>query len=85
LTRGVRTRSANLSDDGFTQGQGNDPAQSAGWEAEQRTALDELAGQLPSGRKSETTQTLQGRRWPRAAGYVVPVDPMDDLQCEGCQ
>ena len=18
-------------------------------------------------------------------GYVVPVDPMDDLQCEGCQ
>lgn len=36
-------------------------------------------------RVAEPTPTDPGVIQDFVDGYLVPVDPMDDLQCEGCQ
>ena len=49
----------------------------------QREVLDDFAAQLSYWEGGRDQQAAS--RLPAAAEYVVPVDPMDDLQCDSCQ
>jgi DNA-binding transcriptional regulator YiaG len=89
LTRRIRTRSAILSGEALAHGYGINPAQVTEWEAEQRAVLDDFASQLSYW---EGVRDQHAASRPPAAAfasgtleYVVPVDPMDDLQCDSCQ
>jgi hypothetical protein len=91
LTRRIRTRSAILSGEGLAHGYGTNPAQvtewKAEWEAEQREVLDDLASQLSywEGVRDQHAASPPPAAASAALEYVVPVDPMDDLQCDSCQ
>jgi len=86
LERRIRTRSRILTGDGFARGFGERAEQIATRDAEQRTKLDELTTQLTywesvRDRQAEAAQTVPAATFE----YIVPIDPMDDLQCDGCQ
>jgi hypothetical protein len=92
LTRRIRTRSAILSSEGLAHGYGTTPPSVTAWQAAQRAVLDDLASQLSYWEGVRDQHAAS--RPPAAASaafasgaleYVVPVDPMDDLQCDSCQ
>lgn len=86
LARRIRTRSRILTGEGLTRGNAGNPAQAAAWEAEQRAGLDDLRAQLAHWEDIRDQAAAESA--PPAATtfeYIVPVDPMDDLQCDSCQ
>ena len=43
------------------------------------------SGETPSSGRGTQTQEVTMNDVDSVGGYSVPVDPMDDLQCESCQ
>jgi hypothetical protein len=86
LQRRIRTRSRILTGEGLAHGHGESAEQVAARDAEQRATLDELTVQLSYWESIRDHQSEAAQAVPSATfDYVVPVDPMDDLQCDGCQ
>ncbi|QNE46134.1 hypothetical protein F1C58_03885 [Glaciihabitans sp. INWT7] len=81
--RRIRFRLRILSGHGFTVGHGRNPL-GPEWYAEQHAALDDFAAQRTYWESIRDQQAAEAHPAPEGE-YIVPVDPMDDLQCDSCQ
>ena len=83
LTRRIAVRSRILTGN---HGHNPNPARVAQFEAEQHAILDQFAAELAYWHAARdalaTTSTTKAEE---PYEYVVPIDPMDDLQCDSCQ